>query len=62
MSSVKLFSVFIDQTMYRSFELNPICAYECTGIDNRGDNLGLPALYNRVISQHLEDDAGSFCA
>jgi len=62
MSSVKLFSVFIDQTMYRSFfELNPyLWPYECTGIDNRGDNLGLPALYNRVISQHLEDDCWLF--
>ncbi len=62
MSAVKLFSVFINPTMYRSFfELNPyLWPYECTGIDNRVDNLGLPALYNRVIEEHLNEDCWLF--
>lgn len=62
MQAIKLISVYINPTMYRSlFELNPfLWPYECIGIDNREQNLGLPLLYNRLIAEHLSEDCWLF--
>jgi len=61
-SDLRIISVYIHPEMYaRFFELNPaVNAYRLIGIDNRESNMGLPARYNQIITEHLDQNCWLF--
>lgn len=59
---LRIISVYIRPEMYeRFFTLNPVVnPYRLIGIDNRESNLGLPARYNQIIAEHLDQNCWLF--
>jgi hypothetical protein len=59
---LRIISVYINPEMYeRFFTLNPtVQPYRVIGIDNRDANLGLPARYNQIIDDHLDQNCWLF--
>lgn len=60
--NIRIVTVYIRQEMYeRFFALNPVVKnYHLIGIDNREKNLGLPARYNQIIDDNINQDCWLF--
>lgn len=59
---LRIVTVYIRPKMYeRFFTLNPVVnGYSLLGIDNRESNLGLPARYNQIITEQLDQNCWLF--
>lgn len=60
--SLKIFAVYVNDDIFRSFfSLNPnVWQYQYFGIDNRTKKLGLPTIYNSIISENINEDCWLF--